>query len=240
MSLPKIQHQLFDITIPSSGKKTKFRPFLTREEKILLTAEESNDAEEMINALAQVITNCAADNKLDPYNMPIFDLEYIFLKLRARSVSNISEISIKDADDEQVYKFPINLDMIDITKDPNHTPKIPLDEKIGIIMKYPTINLTREVVKKTTENKEMSNEDLDFFITKNCVAQIWDEVKVYNHGDFTDQELEDFLLDLNKDQGTKIKQFFETIPKLRHEISYKNKLGGDKKLVFEGINDFFQ
>src|ERR1700692_1675517 len=169
--LPKLSHSIFDITIPSSGKKMKFRQFLVKEEKLLLTAEEGKDLNELLEAVKQVIRNCSI-NKFDPGECPLFDLEYIFLRLRSRSVSNISEIIIIDNSDKKEYKFDIDLDTIEVEMNPNHKDKIQLSESIGIVMKYPTINLTDKLLKEV-ETKTMSKNDVDFYITKQCISQIY-------------------------------------------------------------------
>lgn len=236
MPLPKIQQHLFEIVIPSSGKKVKFRPFLMREEKIFLTAEESRDINEILQAMQQVINNCC-QGKFDVTEAPLFDIEYIFLKLRARSVSNISEITIKDASDEKLYNFSIDLDKVEVSREPQHTNKLILDENIILVMKYPSIGLTEELI-KAAGAKELTKEDIDFEITKKCIAQIYDKEKAYTN--FTSEELEEFLLEMSIEQWKKVKEFFETIPKLRHKIIYKNSLGEEKTVLFEGMSDFFQ
>lgn len=232
MALPKLSYPLFDVVIPSTGKKTKMRPFLVREEKILLLAQTSNDSGDSVKAILQVIQACMTKPS-DADNLTTFDIEYLFVKLRSKSVNNQIDILYRDADDGQQYKVVINLDDVEIKRDPEHSTKIELTSSLGIIMKYPGIDIASKIENVETEI------DVFFQLIKACLDKIYDEEKVYNVDDYTPDEVEEFLSSLEVNAFKKIQKFFETTPKLYYETSYKNAEGIEKKVVLQNLNDFF-
>jgi len=231
MALPKIQTPMFFIKIPSSQKELKFRPFLVKEEKLLLMAQQSNDNEEIL-ALSQIINNCCLDT-IDVDKLTTFDVEYIFLKLRARSVNNIVKLRYRDIEDDQVYDFELNIDDIEVITDESHTNKIQINDEVGIILKYPSLKVSENVSKANDEN-DMLNK-----ILISCIDVIYDKEKVYPAKDSTEQELIDFIENLDTKTFKKIEQFFTTMPKLYHEIKYKNSLGHDRTIKLSTLKDFF-
>lgn len=233
MALPKIDKPIFDAIVPSTGKPIRFRPFLVKEEKILLIAQQSESDKDILGAIKQVITNCVVDAKFDADDLTTFDLEYIFLKLRARSVNNIIEVSYRDLEDEQLYKFSVDLDKIEVTKPENVSNKIQITDDIGIIMKYPSVKL----IDNAPEDGS-STDTLDYLI-RGCIDQIYDAENVYIVAEQPVEEVEEFIDSLDVATFEKIRDFFNNIPKMYHKLEYKNKLGNDRTIELQSLRDFF-
>lgn len=231
MALPKIQTPMFFIKIPSLQKEFKFRPFLVKEEKLLLMAQQSGDNEEVL-ALTQIINNCCLD-EIDVDKLTTFDVEYIFLKLRSRSVNNIVNLRYRDTEDDQVYEFDLNLDEIEMMYSEDHTNKIQINDEVGIVLKYPSIKVG-ESVSKASDESDMLNK-----ILINCIDVIYDKEKVYPAKESTEQELIEFIENLDTKSFKKIEKFFTTMPKLYHEIKYKNSLDHDRTIKLSTLKDFF-
>jgi len=233
MALPKIDKPLFELTIPSSGKAVKFRPFLVKEEKILLIAQSSDNDRDIVTAIKQVIGNCVVDSGFNTDNLTTFDLEYMFLKLRARSVNNVIEVSYRDLEDNQLYTFEIDLDEVDITKPKNVDTKIQVTDDVGIIMKYPSLALVNNI--PTEANASAT---LDYLI-RGCIDQIYDAENVYIVAEQPAEEVEEFIDSLDVPSFEKIRDFFDNIPKMYHKLEYKNKLGNDRVIELQSLRDFF-
>lgn len=232
MSLPKIQQPLFELKIPSTGKKVQFRPFVVKEEKLLLIAQQSDNDKDVLRAMKQIINNCVVDN-IDIDSLATFDLEYMFLKIRAKSVNNIIKLSYRDNEDEELYEFELNLDDVEVTKAPNVDTKIKINDEVGIVMKYPQASITEDL-------GEFENEvDLMMFFVKKCIDSIYDAESVYPANETSDEELEDFIDSLDVATFDKIKVFFESLPKLYHKFEYKNKMGNDRVIELTTLRDFF-
>lgn len=231
MALPKIDQPLFDLIIPSTGKKVAFRPFLVKEEKILLIAQSGGDGE-MVRAIKQIINNCVIED-INVDDLATFDLEYMFLKLRAKSVNNLIKLSYRDNEDEELYDFEVDLDKIEVEMPKDINPKIKINETVGMTMKYPSAGISDKI-------SEFENEVelLTFFIT-NCIDTIYDEETVYVASDYSAKELNEFLDSLDVSTFDKIREFFEKIPKMRHVINYTNKLGNERTIELSSIRDFF-
>lgn len=232
MPLPKIEQPLFEMTIPSTNKKILYRPFLVKEEKILLMAQQSGNAMDIIRALKQIITNCIQDN-IDVDTLATFDLEYIFLRLRATSVNNVVNLSYRDNEDEKVYNFDVDLNQIEIVKDPANDPIVKVSDTIGIKLRYPSVNITESIDQYETETDLLS-----FFLT-NCIESVYDADNVYLAADYTKEELDEFLDGLDVKTFEKIKLFFDTMPKMRYTIKYQNSLGHDREIELSTLQDFF-
>lgn len=228
--LPEIKHLHFDIEIPSLKKKAKFRPFLAKEEKILLTASAGRDEKDIIYAVESIISNCIQTD-IDVKKLASFDLEYIFLKLRAKSVDNIVEIEYEDSEDEKIYPFVIDLNEIEMIEDPNHTKIIEVNDEIKIAMKYPTI----DIVKKFEGVTDVSG-ILDTMII-NCIDKIYDDETVYE--DYTEEELKVFLDNLSTKTNRDIDNFFKTMPKLYKKLEYTNTKGSARVIELNKLTDFF-
>lgn len=232
MSLPKISYPLFDVVIPSSTRHIKMRPFLVKEEKILLIAQTSDDPKDVVLAIKQVVNNCVVD-QMDIDDLTTFDLEYLFVKLRARSINNIIEVTYSDSEDEQQYKLQVNLDEVVINTDPRHDPKIKINDVFGLILKYPKTDMLQAVSKATSEV------DIYFEVIKYCIDKVYDEDNVYDTKDYTDEELTEFVAGLDVNTFKQIQLFLETMPKLHYETSYTNSAGTERKVVLQNLNDFF-
>jgi acylphosphatase len=233
MALPKLDKPTFNITVPSTGKNLTFRPFLVKEEKILLMAQQSDAEKDILGAIKQVINNCVIDANFDVDDLTTFDLEYMFLKLRARSVNNIIEVSYRDLEDDQLYKFSVDLDEVEITKPENISNKIAITDEIGIVMKYPSVKLI-----DNTPDSATASETLDYLI-RGCIDQIYDADSVYVVAEQSEEEVEEFIDSLDVATFEKIRDFFNNIPKMYHKLQYKNKLGNERVIELQSLRDFF-
>ena len=230
MALPKIKHPTYSLTIPSNKQKVNIRPFTVQEEKLLLMARQSENADDSIKTIKQIITNCVVES-IDVDKLSTFDIEYLFVKLRAKSVGEIVELDYKDPDSDETIKFKINLDDVEIKFDPNHTNKFIISGDIGVVMRYPTISELREI-----ENNMVADKTITGILSK-CIDKIFDNDNVYS--DYTNSELEDFINSLPVEAMTKIREFFETMPSLQHTVKIKNKAGKEIEVELRGINNFF-
>jgi hypothetical protein len=234
MSLPKINQPIFDMVIPSSKKKVEFRPFLVKEEKILLIAQQGNNDADIIRAIKQILNNCIVTEGFNADDLTTFDLEYMFLKLRARSVNNIVKLSYRDTEDDEVYDFELDLDTIEITyPEEAANPVIPITDTVGMTMKYPAASITDKM--GTFENEV---ELMTFFIV-NCIETIYDEEELYVASEYNDKEITEFLDGLDVKTFDKIRKFFESMPKLYHKFEYKNKMGNERVIELTNLKDFF-
>ena len=237
MALPKLNTPTYELEVPSTDEKIKYRPFLVKEEKILLMAMESKDNAQIINAVKDIVSSCTFE-KLNVATMPMFDMEYIFLNIRAKSVGEVSKLKILCPDDKKTYvDTEINLTEVEVQVGDDHTNKIELTDDMGMIMTYPTIDSFAE---NGIQNVNASNM-LD--VISSCVLQIYENKgeKVYHAKDQTKKELTEFVEQLNTQQFRKLQSFFDTMPKLKHTIKVKNpktKKSGDVTLT--GLNDFFE
>jgi hypothetical protein len=233
MSLPKIDQPIYNINVPSLKKKYSFRPFLVKEEKLLLMAKESDKPSDILSAIKQVVNNCSLNNNLNVEKLPVFDLEYIFLKLRAVSVDNVVKIKYKDFEDNKEYDFEIDLNSVEVDFPEKNDPNIKITSKSGILMHYPTASLYDD---KDFQNLE---KDYMFELIVRCVDKIYYEEDIYEAKEYKKQELVEFLENLTVATFEKILNFLTNMPKIHHEIVYKNSLGNERKIEFNSLNDFF-
>lgn len=231
MALPKILTPVFIIKVPSTGIELKFRPFLVKEEKILLMVRQ-NENTEILSSLKQIINNCCFDD-LDIDMLTTFDLEYVFLKLRAKSVNNIVKLSYRDNEDDKVYDFEIDLDEIEVKFDPNNNNKIDINGEVGMVLKFPSVSITEKMA-NTTDQSELLNK-----ILIHTIDVIYDKDNVYPANESTEAELIEFLENLDTKTFQKIETFFATMPKLYHELHYKNSMEHDRTIKLSSIQDFF-
>ena len=236
MALPKLTTPTYELEIPSTDEKIQFRPFLVKEEKILLIALESNKPEDIIEAIKQIVSECTF-SKINISVMPMFDVEYIFLQIRAKSVGEVSKLRLLCPDDKKTYAdVEVKLDDVKVQVDEGHTNKINLGDGKGIIMTYPNID-TFKTTGLTTIN---AHNMLD--IISSCILQVYEDdgKKVYESSDQTKKELVDFIEQLNTKQFQDVQKFFDTMPKLKHTIKVKNpKTKKESEIVLVGLNDFF-
>ena len=236
MALPKLNTPTYELEVPSTDEKIKYRPFLVKEEKILLMAMESKDNAQIINAVKDIVSSCTFE-KLNVATMPMFDMEYIFLNIRAKSVGEISKLKVLCPDDKKTYaSVELDLTKVEVQVGDDHTNKIELTDDMGMIMTYPTIDSFLESGIDTINANNM----LD--VIGSCVLQIYEQKgeKVYQAKDQTKKELTEFIESMNSGQFKKLQSFFDTMPKLTHTIQVKNpktKKTSDVKLT--GLNDFF-
>ena len=236
MALPKLTTPTYELEVPSTDEKVKYRPFLVREEKILLIALESGEPEDIINAVKDIVTECTF-GKVDLGKLPMFDVEYIFLNIRAKSVGEISTLRLLCPDDGETYvNVDIDLSEIMVHVEKGHNPKIELTEEMGMIMGYPNI----DSMTGTGITEINATNMLD--VISSCILQIYDKKgeEVYETKDQTKKEISEFIESLNTQQFQKVQQFFDTMPKLKHAVELENpKTGVKSKVVLQGLNDFF-
>lgn len=232
MSLPKINYPLFDVVIPSTKTSVKMRPFLVREEKILLLAQTTGNPKDVVDSITQVVNNCIVD-KYDVSKLTTFDIEYLFVKLRSKSVNSKIDILYRDPDDEKQYKIEVDLDNVEIVSDPEHNNKIQINPSVGIILKYPHTDM---IDRMSDIDSEV---DMYFEIVKYCIDKIYDDESVYEVSDYTAEELDEFTSTLNVSTFKQIQKFIETMPKLHYEAKYTTEGGTTKTIVLQSLNDFF-
>jgi hypothetical protein len=235
MAIPKPIRPEYGTTIPSSGKKIKYQPFSVKEEKVLILAAESEDQEEITNAITNVLKNCVTspqDFKVD--DLALFDIEYLFLKTRSKSAGEKIKLQVTDPDDETYsVSHEINIDRIKVEFDEDHKDVIELSEGISVKMKYPDISFFSEGV-------DVSNLSGTTKTVSRCISQIISGDEVYNKADITDAEMDDWMDGLTTEQFEKLAKFFQTMPQLKHEFTLKNKkTGNDFTIKLQGLADFF-
>lgn len=231
--LPKIKHPTTEIKIPSTNKKELFRPFLVREEKILLMAKSSKDNNDIFRAIKQVINNCAISEAFDVNKLTTFDLEYIFLNLRSMSVNNIIKVSYQDTEDKEIYEFEVDISKIEVKFPENTSNIIKVNDKITIVMKYPSASLFDD------RNFLDSGEDIYFELILRSLDKIYDGEDVMQAEDFSKEDLEEFIDQLDTKTFEKITGFIDNLPKLSYYIVYVNKNGNERSIEMNSLNDFF-
>lgn len=230
MALPKIKHPTYNFTIPSTKKNVNVRPFTVQEEKILLMAKSSDKTEDIVASVKQIIRNCIID-PVDVDQLATFDIEYLFVKLRSKSIGEVVDLVYKDPDTEEEIKFKINLEDVEVKYDPDHSNKIMLNNDVGVVMKYPTLNDVKQVEMESDDENSILN------VLINCIDKIFDDEKVYS--DFSRDELIDFIDNLPIESMNEIKKFFDTMPVLIHNVTLTNKNGDTREITLKGLNSFF-
>ena len=238
MPLPKISTPTYELELPSSGQTVKYRPFLVKEEKVLVIALESEDNKQITNAIKAVLKSCIQTRGVKVEHLPTFDIEYLFLNIRGKSVGEELEVNVICPDDEETQvKTTINLDDIQIEKDEKHTNKIKLDENLMMEMKYPSLE---QFIKNNFDFDEKNQMDQSFELIATCIDKIYNEDEVWATADCTKKEVNDFLESMNSSQFKEIETFFETMPKLSHTIKVTNpKTKVESDVVLEGLASFF-
>lgn len=233
MPLPTISVPTYTLILPSTKKPINYRPFLVREEKLLLMAKESQNITSILSTIRQVIGACILDSNVKIEMLTGFDLEYFFLKLRAVSVNNVVELVFIDKEDNKSYSFDVDLNEIEITNNLKHNNKIKIDDQLTLELRYPPTIFSNEVVGAQTETEAL------FAIIKGTLSRLYNSEEIWEFDSFTDKEITEFLHGLPPIAYDQIKVFLETMPALRHEINYKNSLGHDRKIVLQSLSDFF-
>ena len=234
MALPKLETSVYELEQPSTGETIKYRPFLVKEQKILMMAQESNDDKQIKEALAGLISNCTF-SKVDPFKVPIFDVEFLFLRIRGKSVGEKIDLSLLCPDDNETrVNKSVNLEEINVNMKVGHTNEIDITDNIKIIMRYPTLDDMSDM------SADANNIEDVFSMIRRCVHEIHDGEKVYNRVDISDKELEEFIDSLTGEKFEELGGFFETMPKVQHSIEVTNPKTKKKgEVVIEGIQSFF-
>ena len=233
MALPKINVPTYELEVPSTKEKITYRPFLVKEEKILLLALEENDELTIARALKQIVNNCTFEN-LSVNSMPLFDLEYIFLNIRAKSVGESADLKLLMPDDEKTYvdvQIPLQDIKVEFTK--GHKKDIKLTDSIMLVMRYPTYELLG------VEDTDMTIEKT-FKLISDCTEKVIDGETIYERSDFNDKDLQEFYDGLDSKQFQNVQNFFETMPRLKHTVEVVNpKTKKKNKITLEGLQSFF-
>ena len=238
MPLPKIATPSYELELPSTGKTITYRPFLVKEEKLLVIALESEDTKQITNAIKAVIRACVLTKGIKVETLPTFDIEYLFLNIRGKSVGEQLDVNVICPDDEKTsVKVQIDLDDIKIIKNENHTNKIKLDKNLMMELKYPSLD---EFIKNNFDFKDENAMEQSFKLIASCIDKIYDDEEVWVASDCTRKEITDFLESMNSSQFKKIEEFFTSMPKLSHTIKVKNpETKVESEVVLEGLASFF-
>jgi DNA polymerase III gamma/tau subunit len=238
--LPKIDVPTYELKLVSQKKPIKFRPFLVKEQKLLMMAQENseNDKDYLLNTVKQIINNCVL-TELNVNDLPMFDIEYLFLNLRARSMGEVVKISYKcvnrvgEHQCGNVVNFDVNILNIKPTISKEHNNRVEINEKLGLLMKYPSLDILKEI--------DMNNEESVLRIIFSCIESIYDSETLYHTKDIEAKELEEFVDSLPTTVVEKIKMFFDTMPKIEHDIHFHcNKCNYEEDIKIEGLNSFFE
>ena len=242
MPLPKINTPTYDLTLPSTGKKIKYRPFLVREEKILIMALETEDMAQITNAVIEILDECILTKGISVTKLATFDIEYLFLNVRSKSVGETVEVNVTCPDDEKTsVQMEINIDLIKVQKVRGHKNIIKLDDQYSMKLKYPSMTeFIESNFESGNDGDEGSDIDKSLSMITSCIEMIYDNEESWDASDSSQQELEEFIEQLNSKQFKSIEKFFETMPKLSHKVKVTNpKTGVESQVVLEGLASFF-
>jgi len=238
MTLPIIETQTYELTLPSADVKVKFRPFLVKEEKILLQAMESEKQEEIVQALKDIVSACTY-GKINAEELPTFDLEYIFLQIRSKSVGEVAKLRVLCPDDKKTYAdVDVDLSKIEVQVDDSHTNNIVIDDekKVGMIMKYPTLS---SVTSNSDLSKGLTSKTI-FDMLRKSIYEVYQGEQIFKASDYSEDELQQFIESLDSKTFKKVQSFYETMPKLMHEMEITNPSTKVKsKVTLQGLSDFF-
>ena len=234
MALPQLNTSTYELELPSTGETVKYRPFLVKEQKLLMIAQESGEDKQIEQAFANIIKDCTFE-KIDPYRIPLFDVEFLFLRIRGKSVGDSVELNLLCPDDnETIATVKIELDEINVLMKEEHSTEVILTDDITLIMKYPTLN--------SMSGFNQEGEVISIFdMIKNCIHEIHSGEEIYNSVDVTNKELDEFIGNMSTQNFEDVSTFFETMPKLVHVINVKNPKTKKKgEVVIEGLQSFFE
>ena len=238
MPLPKIATPTYELELPSSGQTIQYRPFLVKEEKLLVLALEGEDVKEITTAIKNVIKSCIQTKGIKVDTLPTFDIEYLFLNIRGKSVGEDLEVKLLCPDDNETYvPVKVLIDDITVVKSDEHTKQIKLDSNLMMEMKYPSL---AEFIKNNFDFGQDASMDQSFDLIASCIDKIYNEEEVWAAADCTKKEITSFLDQMNSSQFKEIETFFETMPKLSHTVKVKNpKTKVESEVVLEGLSSFF-
>ena len=234
MALPKLETKTYTLTLPSTGKDINYRPFLVKEQKTLMLAQESKDSKEIMNAVASLIDTCTF-GKVDAHKCPLFDAEYIFLRVRGKSVGDKVDLVATCPDDEETkVNFTLDLNDIQVQMTDEHTNTIEINDEVKMVFNYP-------ILSSTTAYAKDQRADIMFDVVRDCVKEIHFGEDIYNKVDLSKKDLNDFIDSLDTEQFTKVLKFFETMPKLRHVVEVENpKTKVKNEILLEGLENFLE
>lgn len=238
MPLPKIATPTYELELPSTGETIQYRPFLVKEEKVLVIALESEDTKQITNAIKTVIKNCILTKGVKVETLPTFDIEYLFLNIRGKSVGEEIEVNLICPDDEETsVSVNINIDDIRVQKNDEHNKQIKVDKNVMMEMRYPSLD---QFIKTNFDFKNDNAMDQSFELIASCIEKIYTEEEVWSASDVTKKELLEFLEQMNSSQFKQIEKFFETMPKLSHQVTFTNpKTNVENTVTLEGLSSFF-
>jgi len=234
MGLPKLNSANYELSLPSTGATIKYRPFLVKEQKALMIAQESEDDKVIESTFAQIINDCVADN-VDPYKMPMFDIEYVFLKIRSKSVGEIAELRVTCPDDEETkVNVTVPLEEVGVQMKEDHTNVIDLTDNISVVMRYPCLG-DMKGFNALGETKSL------FEMIKKCIHEVHDGEEVHRKVDMSDKDLDDFIDSMSSQHFESVGEFFSTMPKLSYDLEVENPKTSVKSVVpIEGLQSFFE
>jgi hypothetical protein len=233
MKLPVIDLPVYEVVLPSTGEKIKYRAFTVKEEKIMLIAKESRDPEQIITSIKQILNNCIIGKNVD--DLAIFDIEYVLAMIRGKSVNNVVDFVITDPETQEEVKLTLKVDDIKIARNEKHTNKIRVNDEYVLFLKYPSYDVYTSALKPNAATDPLTYYDAMI----RCFDKLVSEQTVYEFSNFSREEVDNFIESLSADVIERIETFFSTMPKLRHEITYVNKNGNKKTFVIEGTESFF-
>ena len=238
MPLPKISTPTYELVLPSTGKKVKYRPFLVREEKILILALESENTKQITTAIKSILKECISTRGVKVDDLPTFDIEYLFLNIRGKSVGEALDLMVTCPDDNETQvPVKIFIDEIQVQKDSKHTQDIKLDDTLTLRMKYPSLN---QFIQNNFDFSEDDSVDASFDIISSCIDQVYNEDESWAASDCTKKELKEWIETLNTNQFKEVESFFTTMPKLSHTLKVKNpKTKVESDITLEGLTSFF-
>ena len=233
MALPKLNTPTYELVLPSTGEKIKYRPFLVREQKILLIAQESKDDNQIADAMGEIVKICTF-NSVDPETSPMFDIEYLFLKIRGKSVGETVDLTLTCPDDEITkVKVKVKLDDIDCHMSADHSNEVQITPNVKMVFRYPYLKDMKNVLESRNDLERVFN------ILQKCISEIHYDDKIYNRVDITDKEVNEFIESMDSSQLQQIMEFFDSMPKLRHSIKVINpKTKVKSEVVVEGLQSF--
>ena len=237
MSLPKINTPEYTLNVPSTDEEITYRPFLVKEEKVLLIAQETGTEKSIYQAIKSLIKNCCF-GKVDVDKLPMFDIEYIFLQIRAKSVGETTTLEVTCPDDEETkVKIEVDLTTLKVEMDEKHSPRIQLTDDIGLLMQYPNLG---DVLAMGVEEEKSTTIDKMFGMMQDCMYQIWQGEETFDAMDYSNKDKKDFLESLNHEQFEKIQSFFDTMPTIKYVTEVTNpKTKVTSEVTIEGMNSFF-
>jgi len=233
MTLPRIAVPTFECLQPSTQLPIKFRPFLVKEEKALLIAKESGERKDMLNAIKNVIAACVQDEEFSVNTIPLFDMEYLFIQIRARSIDSVIKFKVDDSTDGKTYDLELNLEDVEVTFPKETDNKVMITDNLGFTLKYPTPEIEDKLENKTTDT------EIVFATLDSCIDVVFDEDNVYTWAEYSNKDKEEFINSLPIEAYNKAQEFFESMPALEHTVKYTNSLDEEKRVVFRSLEDFF-